>query len=111
MTGLEITHGQRAGWQRRAAAELAAILDAHRDLPIIGWSLAAAGSSLVGHISGTTQARATFDAWRAALMLNAHNQVICGDGTALLSAAAERNRVRVRLSATVIGDQPGQVSP
>jgi hypothetical protein len=56
VTPFEITHGQRAGWQRRAAGELAAILDAHRDLPIIAWTLASAGSSVVGHVTGPAPA-------------------------------------------------------
>jgi hypothetical protein len=48
---LPITHGERAAWQRRAAVTLVEILDAHKDLPVIVWAVANAGSTLVGRIS------------------------------------------------------------
>jgi hypothetical protein len=35
VTLFAITQAGRAGWQQQAARELAAILDVHRDLPII----------------------------------------------------------------------------
>lgn len=111
MTPFEITHGQRAGWQRRAAGELAAILDAHRDLPIITWTLASAGSSVVGQVSGPApadQLRGVFDAWRVALMLSTHREVTVGDGTVFLRATTDRNRVRVTLSATLMPDEDGE---
>ena len=59
-------------WQRRAAAELAAILDGHGDLPCIAWTVGPAGSVLAGQVNGLAQAarvRETFGAWRAALAL------------------------------------------
>lgn len=108
MTFLEITQGQRAGWQHRTVRELAAILDAHRDLPGIAWTVGAAGSTLVGHISGlapATEVRRAFELWRVALMLTKHSEVTCGGGTTYLRAAADRHRVRVRLTATVFDDQ------
>jgi hypothetical protein len=41
VTVFDVAHTQRAVWQRRAAAELARILEAHRDLPVrIGLALA-----------------------------------------------------------------------
>lgn len=72
MTLFEISHGERAAWQRRIGGELAAILQMHRDLPIITWTVGSAGATLVGQVSGLAPAaevRTTFEAWRAALML------------------------------------------
>jgi hypothetical protein len=108
VTLFEITHAQRVGWQRRAARELAAILDAHRDLPSITWTVGAAGCALVGHISGLAPAaevRAAFELWRVALMLTERSEASCGGGRTSLRAAADRHRVRVRLTATVVDDQ------
>ena len=57
-TGNEVT-GDRlgsdscrsSGLATTAARELTAILDAHRDLPIIGWTIGTAGARLVGNVS------------------------------------------------------------
>ena len=48
MTGGWITQGDRSRWQQRAAAELAAILAAHPDLPVIAWTVTASGGALSG---------------------------------------------------------------
>ena len=45
---LEIIQADRARWQRQAAAELAAILDAHPGLPAIAWTVGPAGCVLAG---------------------------------------------------------------
>jgi hypothetical protein len=102
---LEITYAERAGWQYRAATELVHILDAHRGLPVIGWTIGSAGSSLVGHVheSGTAETRCAFEAWRAALMLTEHPAVASG-GAVYLRATTRRNRVRVGVTATVFND-------
>ena len=79
MTLFEITDAERSGWQRRAARELAAILDAHRDLPVIAWIVGPAGSVLTGQINGlapAVQVRGTFDAWRAALRLGERRETV-----------------------------------
>src|SRR5207344_2577112 len=98
VTGWEATHADRAGWQRRAARELTAILDAHRDLPIIGWTIGTAGARLVGNVSALAcggQVRQAFDTWRAALMLTEHGECTVAGGTTYLRAQASRNRVQV----------------
>ena len=108
MSLTEITHGQRAGWQRRAAAELAAILAAHRNLPVIAWTLGLAGATLVGHVNSLApaeQVRGVFNAWRAALRLTEHSQTTSGGGTVYLRAVAHRNRVRLALTAAVFEDE------
>jgi hypothetical protein len=65
----EITHAERAGWQRLAANTLVAILDEHRSLPRVSWTVAATGCTLVGAVGHGDAAgvRTTFDGWCAAL--------------------------------------------
>jgi hypothetical protein len=111
VTGSLITQQERAFWQRRAAAELAAILDAHRDLPCIGWTVGSAGSVLVGQVNGLAPAalvREVFTAWRLALALAEDPGQQTGGRTIWLHAAARRGLVKVRLTATVFGDEEQQ---
>ncbi len=111
MTGWETTHADRAGWQRRAAAELSAILDAHRDLPIIGWTIGTAGAGLVGQVSALAcagQVRQAFATWRAALMLTEHGECTVAGGTTYLRAQAGRDHVQVTLSATAAAPLDGE---
>ena len=111
MTGPLIGDGERAWWQRRAAAELAAILDRHGDLPCIAWTVGPAGRVLAGQVNGLAPAgrvRETFSAWRAALALEEHREHQLS-GAAWLHAAARRHHVTVRLTATVFdGEQEDQ---
>jgi len=103
----EITHVERSGWQRRAAAELTRVLDTHRDLPLIAWTVSPAGAILVGRVNtfaSAAQACATFEAWRVALALSEHSQTATGDGAAFLRASITRNHVRLVLTATVFDD-------
>lgn len=107
MTGSWIGQGERARWQRRAAAELAAILDAHRDLPVISWMVGPAGSVLIGQVSGLApagQVREMFCAWRLALALEDYREHQMSGGVMWLHAAARRHEVKVRLTATVRDD-------
>jgi hypothetical protein len=46
VTGGWITQAGRSRWQQQAAAELAAILAAHPDLPVIAWTVTASGGAL-----------------------------------------------------------------
>lgn len=110
MTVFEVAQAQRASWQRRAAAELAQILEAHRDLPLITWTVGAAGAVLVGQVSSPigTRARASFDAWRIALTLAEHHEY-SGDAVTYLSAKDYRNGVRVVLLADLLDDAGGHL--
>ncbi len=111
MTGLEITRQERAWWQRQAAAELTAILDAYPDLPRIAWTVGPAGSVLAGRVSGlapAAQVREVFTAWRRALALAEDPGQQMSGGTTWLHAAARRGLVKVRLTATVFGDEEQQ---
>jgi len=110
VTGLWIGRGERARWQRRAAAELAAILDARPGLPVIGWTVGPAGSVLTGQVSGlvpAVQVREVFAAWRLALALEDYREHQMSGGTMWLHAAACRRQVKVRLTATVLEDVGG----
>ena len=111
MTAIEISQGERAGWQRRAAAELGRILAAHPDLPCISWTVGPAGSVVVGQVSGLApagQVRQVFQAWRLALELEEYREHGMSSGTAWLHAAARRPEVRVRLTATVFPGDDGE---
>jgi hypothetical protein len=102
-----IAQAERAGWQRRAATELAALLDTHPDLPLIAWTVGPAGATLTGQIPGlapSSQVRAGFAAWQAALGIDEHTETPGGPGVAYLRALTHRNRVRVGLAATVFAD-------
>jgi hypothetical protein len=107
VTGPLISAGEQAWWQRRAAAELVAILDACRDLPGIAWTVGPAGSVLAGQVNGLAgagQVRDVFAAWRLALALEDHREHQLSTGSVRLHAAARRHDVTVRLTATVPGD-------
>lgn len=102
----EITHADQAHWQRRAAATLAAILDEHRDLPLIGWVVGTAGAGLVGRVDGlrpADQVRAAFEVWCAALGVGERAETPTGSGAHLWATVHTRG-VKVRLTAAVCGD-------
>jgi hypothetical protein len=109
VTILGISHAERAGWQRRAAAELARILDAHRDLPLITWTVGAAGSVLVGQVISTSgmRARVGFDAWRHVLAMVDHHEH-ASDAVTYLSAKDHHNGVRIVLLADLLDDAGGR---
>lgn len=113
MTLFEITQAERAGWQQRAARQLAVILDAHRDLPIIAWTIGTAGAMLIGNVAGLApagQVRRVFDTWRIALMLTEYSECAFAGGTTYLRAAASRDRVRVKLTATLTADEDAEAT-
>lgn len=106
-----ITQTERACWQRRAAAELARILDCHPELPCITWTVGPASSVVVGRVSGLApawQVRQVFGAWQQALGLEECSEQRGGGGTARLHAADRRGEVSVRLTAIVLGDAQGE---
>lgn len=111
MTGIWDPQREQWLWQRRAAGELAAILATHRDLPAIAWTVAPAGCLLVGQVNALASAmqiRATFDGWREALGLQAGAGESRDGWPVRLHAVARQDRVRVRLTAAVFDDEPGQ---
>ena len=99
-----ITQEEQASWQRRAAAELVVILEAHRDLPVIAWTVGPAGSTLAGRVDALEskeQVRAVFHCWRSALALAEHSETMVWSGTCYLRAVGCRARVRLALTATI----------
>ena len=103
-----IAQAGRAGWQRRAAAELARILEGHPELPCITWTVGPAGSVIVGRVSGlvpSRQVRQVFRAWQQALGLGECGEQRSAGGTAWLHAADRSGEVTVRLTAAVIGER------
>ena len=50
MTGGWVTQSDRSRWQQRAASELAAILAAHPDIPVLAWTVTASGGALSGQV-------------------------------------------------------------
>ena len=77
MTGGLVTQADRARWQRQAARELAAVLDAHDGLPPITWLVALALDE---------------------------SRERPGGGTVFLRASARRGGVKVQLTATVFAE-------
>ena len=99
----EISQVERSIWQRRATAELDAILRTHADLPILAWTVGSAGSVLIGRVAALAaapEARVVFDTWKTALMLRESSSTPM-NGTVHLRAEARRNQVSVLVTATV----------
>ncbi len=112
MSSSRFGQAEQAAWQRRAAAELAAILDVHAGLPLITWTVGPAGSVLVGRVSGLAPAarvREVFTAWRKGLALEDEREDRMSGGAAWLHATARRRDVTVRLTATVFDDEDGDL--
>jgi hypothetical protein len=102
---LEIIQADRARWQRQAAGELAAILDAHPGLRAIAWMVGPAGCVLArpGERPGSGRAgpgRVRCLAGGAGAGGISRAPAL-GGGVTWLHAAARRGLVRVRLTATV----------
>jgi hypothetical protein len=108
VSGTRVTHAERAFWQWRAATELAEILDAHPGLPLLAWTVSAAGSVLAGHVAPGGDAaavRAAFGAWRQALSLGEYRELE-GSGAVSYLHASRRGTVQVRITATVFDELP-----
>ena len=103
MTGGWITQADRARWQQKAAAELAAILAAHPDMPVITWTVTASGGALSGRVLVPAAGRrGLFGEWRQALGLDEVTETPSGNGTAVyLHARGVRGGVAVSVTAAV----------
>jgi hypothetical protein len=98
-----ITQDDRAAWQQAAAAELATILAAHPDVPVIAWTVTASGGRLSGQVLiPAARRRVLFDVWRQALGLDEVTETPSANSAAIyLHARAMRNGVPVSVTATV----------
>ena len=106
MTGGWITQADRSRWQQRAASELAAILAAHPDIPVLAWTVTASGGALSGQVLAPAGGRrGLFAQWRQALGLEDATEIPSAAGTpAYLHARGVRGGVTVSVTATVFDD-------
>ena len=105
MSGGWITQADRSRWQQRAAAELAAILDAHPGIPVIAWTVTAVGGALSGQVLAAAGRRGLFGQWRQALGLGELTETPFAGGTAVyLHARGVRGGVTISITATVFDD-------
>ena len=106
VTGGWITHADRARWQQQAAAELAAILSGHPDLPVIAWTVTASGGALSGQVLAPAAGRrGLFGQWRQALGLDEVTETPSASGTPVyLHARGVRGGIAVSVTATVFDD-------
>jgi hypothetical protein len=107
VTGGWITQADLSGWQQRAAAELAAILAAHPDLPLLAWTVTASAGGLSGQILVPAGGRrGLFGQWQRALGLEEATEIPSGTGTPVyLHARGIRGGVTVSIAATVFEDE------
>ena len=107
VTGGWITRADRSRWQQRAAAELAAILAAHPDIPVLAWTVTASGGALSGQVLAPAAGRRTlFAQWRQALGLDEATEIPSAGGTPVyLHARGVRGGVAVSIAATVFDGQ------
>jgi hypothetical protein len=103
VTGGWITRADRSRWQQHAAAELAAILAAHPDIPVIAWTVTASGGALSGQVLAPAAGRrGLFGEWRQALGLDDVTEAPSANGMAVyLHARGVRGGVTVSVTATV----------
>jgi hypothetical protein len=105
VSGGWITQAGRSRWQQRAAAELAAILDAHPGIPVIAWTVTAVGGALSGQVLAAAGRRGLFGQWQQALGLGELTETPSAGGTAVyLHARGVRGGVTVSITATVFDD-------
>ena len=106
VTGGWITQAERSRWQQRAAAELAAILKANPDLPVIAWTVTASGGALSGQVLAPAAGRrGLFGQWRQALGLNEVTETPSASGMPVyLHARGVCGGVAVSIAATIFDD-------
>jgi hypothetical protein len=109
VTGGWVTQADRVRWQQRAAAELAAVLAGHPELPAIAWTVTASGGALSGQVLiAAAGRRGLFGQWRKALELSDVTETPAAGGTAVyLHARGVRNSVPVSVTATVFDGGEG----
>jgi hypothetical protein len=108
VTGGWITQADRSRWPQQAAAELAAILAGHPDLPVIAWTVTASGGALSGQVLAPAAGRrGLFGEWRQALGLDEVTETPSANGTPVyLHARGVRSGIAVSVTATVFdGEQ------
>jgi hypothetical protein len=110
VTGGWITQADRSRWQQEAAAGLAAVLKANRDLPVIAW-MVASGGALSGQVLVPAPGRRRlFAQWQRALGLGEVTEVPSAGGVPVyLHARGVLGGVTVSVTATVFdGEERGR---
>jgi len=107
VTGGWIAQADRSRWQQRAAAELAAILAANPDLPVLAWTVTASGGALSGQVLASGEGRrGLFGQWRQALGLAEAAEIPAAGGMPVyLHARGVRGGVAVSVTATVFEEK------
>jgi hypothetical protein len=107
VTGGWITQADRSRWQQQAAAELAAILAAHPDIPLLAWTVTASAAGLSGRVLAPAGGRrALFAQWRQALGLEEAAGPPSATGMLVyLHARGVRGGVTVSVTATVVDEE------
>ena len=107
VTGGWITQADRSRWQQRAAAELAAILAAHPELPVLAWTVTASGGALSGQILAPAAVRrGLLGQWQRALGLEEATEIPSAGGMAVyLHVRGVRGGVAVSVAATVFEER------
>jgi hypothetical protein len=99
VSGGWITQAGRSRWQQRAAAELAAILAAHPELPVLAWTVTASGGALSGQILAPAAIRrGLLGQWQRALGLEDATETPSAGGMAVDGAH--------RKSPVLLGESP-----
>ena len=106
MSGGWITQADRSGWQRKAVAELAAILAAYPRLPVVAWTVTASGGALSGRVLAPVAGRrGLFGQWRQALGLDEVTETPSRNGMPVhLNARGVRGGVAISVTATIVDD-------
>jgi len=106
VTGGWITQGDRSRWQQQAVGALAAILTAHPGIPVIAWTVTAAGGALSGQVLAPAAIRrGLFGQWQQALGLDTVTEIPAAGGAAVyLDARGVLSGVSVSVTATVFDD-------
>jgi hypothetical protein len=110
VTGGWITQADRSRWQQRAASELAAILAADPDLPVLAWTVTASGGALSGQVLAPAEGRrGLFVRWRQALRLEDAAETPPAAGMPVyLHARGVRGGVTVSVAAAVFDGEDGR---
>jgi hypothetical protein len=96
------TPADRARWQRRCAHTLATILDTHQHLPVLVWTVTAAGiSARVLVVDAMHSALDQFTAWTTALHLHPRRYDTPSLDRSYLHARGEFDRTRITITAVI----------
>jgi hypothetical protein len=106
VTGGWISQADRSRWQQRAVAELAVILAAHPDLPVLAWTVTSSGGALSGQVFAPAAGRrGLFGQWQHALGLDEVTEIPSATGTPVYLHARGNRGVTVSVAATVFDDE------